>query len=213
MASPARPARGRDPSVRSPLSPFVTPRPHSQPPSQQTQQPGRRRDAPQASSSAAGVRRGLPGSGSDEENEEAADAPSLQPRPAAKKAKQAKLPAAKQVSMDFIQAFFECTSPADKRARFFTRPPGPAEEGTPFEAADWPQLSDFVSDNFRCGGAVTSGVLWRAQAATNPFRSALPPQHPLLITHPSPPTPQAIARSYFSPIEISRSFIFRFTGS
>jgi len=168
MASPARPARGRDPSVRSPLSPFVTPRPHSHPPSQQTQQPGRRRDGPQASSSTAGVRRELPDSSSDEENEEAADAPSLQPRPVAKKAK---LPTAKQVAMDFVRAFLEGTSPADKRARFFTRPPGPAEEGTPFEAADWPQLSDFVSDNFRCGGAVTSGVLWRAQVAVEPFNS------------------------------------------
>ena len=89
LDSPARPARGRGPDARSPLSPLVPtrppPQPPSQPPSQPTQQHARRRHVPQAaSSSAAGVRRGL-ASGSDEENADEADAPSRQPAAAKKK--------------------------------------------------------------------------------------------------------------------------------
>ena len=173
MASPARPARGRDPSVRSPLSPFVTPRPHSHPPSQQTQQPGRRRDGPQASSSTGGVRRELSDSGSDEENEGAADAPSLQPRPKAKKAKQAKLPTAKQVAMDFVRAFLEGTSPADKRARFFTRPPGPAEKGTTFEAADR-RAARAPPQQRRLPGVEAPGVAFAPVACPPPLARAPP---------------------------------------
>ena len=175
LDSPARPARGRGPDARSPLSPLVPtrppPQPPSQPPSQQTQQHARRRHVPQAaSSSAAGVRRGL-ASGSDEENADEADAPSRQPAAAKKKQRTAKRPDVTQLSKDFIRSFYEATGPGDKRARFFTRPPGHLEKDTPFAAADWPQLNDFVAEHFRCGGAVSSGTLWRAQALVEPFRS------------------------------------------
>jgi hypothetical protein len=166
LDSPARPARGRGPDARSPLSPLVPtrppPQPPSQPPSQPTQQHARRRHVPQAaSSSAAGVRRGL-ASGSDEENADEADAPSRQPAAAKKKQRTAKRPDVTQLSKDFIRSFYEATGPGDKRARFFTRPPGHLEKDTPFAAADWPQLNDFVAEHFRCGGAVSSGTLWRA---------------------------------------------------
>ena len=120
-----------------------------------------------ASSSAAGVRRGL-ASGSDEENADEADAPSRQPAAAKKKQRTANVT---QLCKDFIRSFYEATGPGDKRARFFTRPPGHLEKDTPFAAADWPQLNDFVAEHFRCGGAVSSGTLWRAQALVEPFRS------------------------------------------
>ena len=105
----------------------------------------------------------------DEENDDEAGGPSLPPP--AKKAKPAKPPAAAQVCKDFIRSFFEATSSADKHARLFTRPPGAAERGTPFEEADWPQLFEFVAANFGCAGEVTSNMLWRAQAAVDPFSS------------------------------------------
>ena len=117
------------------------------------------------------MRRGLAASGVDEEDADGAGAPSLQP-PQAKKPKPpaaaqvcgkesndevfsvpsllpppAKLPAAAQVCNDFVRSFFEATSSADKHARFFTRPPGAAERGTPFEEADWPQLFELVAAN------------------------------------------------------------------
>ena len=147
------------------------------------------------------MRRGLAASGVDEGDDDGAGAPSLQPPrakkpkppaaaqacgkenddevfsgpsllpPPAKQAKPAKLPAAAQVCNDFVRSFFEATSSADKHARFFTRPPGAAERGTPFEEADWPQLFEFVAANFGCAGEVTSNMLWRAQAAVDPFGS------------------------------------------
>ena len=137
---------------------------------------GRRAIAPTAASEeaeaagrGAGVRQG--------ERREVFSGPSLLPPPA-KQAKPAKLPAAAQVCNDFVRSFFEATSAADKHARVFTRPPGAAERGTPFEEARSGRSSSSSSPRTSAAAGEVTSRLLRARSRPTCFGGRRPRSTP-----------------------------------